>query len=161
MELSISNAKISWLQNQLQKASLAENEAFVFLKADNNGEVITYSAFCEALHQVNLVGQPYGLSFQETNDLWKQADVDGDGVVNYEEFKRMWNSTCSEQIDDTFNDNMETSTEHAEEEVVGFTVKYACLFPREVEKGLWPENYSLSDHAPLSVVFSPVRMQAS
>lgn len=74
----------------------------------------------------------------------------------------MWNSTCSEQIDDTFSDNMETSKEHAEEEeVVGFTVKYAFLFPREVEKGLWPENYSLSDHAPLSVVFSPVRLQGS
>lgn len=113
MELSISNAKISWLQNELQKASLPENDAFAFLKADNNGDVITYSAFCEALHQVfkyqplsldllatmnikndfafivqvNLVGQPYGLSFQETNDLWKQADVDGNGVVNYEEFK--------------------------------------------------------------------------
>ncbi|XP_031251168.1 uncharacterized calcium-binding protein At1g02270-like [Pistacia vera] len=161
LKTSWAEAVFGTIKNQLQKASLAENEAFVFLKADNNGEVITYSAFCEALHQVNLVGQPYGLSFQETYDLWKQADVDGDGVVNYEEFKRMWNSTCSEQIDDTFNDNMETSTEHAEEVVVGFTVKYAFLFPREVEKGLWPENYSLSDHAPLSVVFSPVRMQAS
>lgn len=39
------------------------------------------------LIQVNLVGQPYGLSCQETNDLWKQADIDGNGVVSYEEFK--------------------------------------------------------------------------
>lgn len=37
--------------------------------------------------QVNLAGLPYGLSFQETDDLWAQADVDGNGVVNYEEFK--------------------------------------------------------------------------
>ena len=31
----------------------------------------------------------------------------------------------------------------------------------EAEKGLWPENYSLSDHARLAVVFSPVRMHSS
>eukprot|EP00268_Persea_americana_P001727 TRINITY_DN10521_c5_g1_i1.p1 TRINITY_DN10521_c5_g1~~TRINITY_DN10521_c5_g1_i1.p1 ORF type:complete len:123 (+),score=28.28 TRINITY_DN10521_c5_g1_i1:329-697(+) len=36
-----------------------------------------------------------------------------------------------------------------------FNVKNAVLFPSEVEKGLWPENYSLSDHARLTVVFSP------
>lgn len=40
----------------------------------------------------------------------------------------------------------------------GFDVKDAVLFPPEVEKGMWPENYSLSDHAPLTVVFSPVLM---
>lgn len=45
-----------------------------------------------------------------------------------------------------------------EEQIVGFSVKNAVLFPTEAEKGLWPENYSLSDHARLTVVFSPVRM---
>lgn len=44
---------------------------------------------------------------------------------------------------------------------IGFDVKNAVLFPPEVEKGLWPENYSLSDHAPLTVVFSPRRMPCS
>lgn len=48
----ISNAEISWFQCQLQKDSLAENDAFAFFKADNNGDVITHSAFCEALRQV-------------------------------------------------------------------------------------------------------------
>lgn len=46
-------------------------------------------------------------------------------------------------------------------ETVGLKVKNAVLFPPEVEKGMWPENYSLSDHASLSVVFSPVRMLCS
>ncbi|KAH9731158.1 putative calcium-binding protein [Citrus sinensis] len=147
---------------QLQKASLAENDAFAFFKADNNGDVITHSAFCEALRQVNLAGLPYGLSFQETDDLWAQADVDGNGVVNYEEFKqRMWNLSCSAQIENNCNDNMEDSKDCSEKEILGFAVKDAFLFPSEVEKGKWPENYSLSDHAPLSVVFSPVRMQSS
>lgn len=43
-------------------------------------------------------------------------------------------------------------------ETIGLAVKTAVLFPPEVEKGMWPENYSLSDHAPLTVIFSPVRI---
>lgn len=39
------------------------------------------------LIQVNLIGLPYGLSSQETEDLWMQADINGNGVVGYEEFK--------------------------------------------------------------------------
>ncbi|XP_044501311.1 uncharacterized calcium-binding protein At1g02270-like isoform X2 [Mangifera indica] len=161
LKTSWAEAVFSIIKSQLQKASLAENDALASLKADDNGDVISYSAFCEALHQqANLNVQPYRLSFQEADDLWKLADVDGNGVVNHEELK-MWNSTCSEQIEDSFNDNMETSEDCREQEVVGFRVKNACLFPPEVEKGFWPENYSLSDHARLSVVFSPVSLQVS
>lgn len=40
-------------------------------------------------------------------------------------------------------------------------MKNAVLFPREVESGTWPEDYSLSDHARLTVLFSPVRMKCS
>ncbi|WRX22294.1 Cyclin, partial [Theobroma cacao] len=86
--------KISWaeaafgiIKYQFQKASLAENDAFSFLSADNNGNYITYSAFCKALRQVNLTGFSLRLSFQETKDLWVQADIDGNGVLDYEEFK--------------------------------------------------------------------------
>ncbi|XWS31949.1 hypothetical protein CRYUN_Cryun23aG0119300 [Craigia yunnanensis] len=50
--------KISWaeaafgiIKYQLQKALLTENDAFAFLRADNNGNYITYSAFCDALRQ--------------------------------------------------------------------------------------------------------------
>lgn len=39
--------------------------------------------------------------------------------------------------------------------------KNAVLFPPEVEKGRWPEDYSLSDHARLTVVFSLIRMLCS
>lgn len=46
--------------------------------------------------QVNLIGLPFGLSFQETKDLWAQADINEDGIVDYEEFKvsltaKLWN----------------------------------------------------------------------
>ena len=92
---------------------MAENDAFAFLKADNSGNYITYSAFCDALRQVlfihfldiisimgvvkfspflnhlqvNLTGLSHGLSFQEIKDLWVQADIDGNGVLDYEELK--------------------------------------------------------------------------
>ena len=41
---------------------------------------------CFLLFQVNLIGIQCGLSFQEAWDLWIQADIDGNGVVDYEEF---------------------------------------------------------------------------
>ncbi|GAV67405.1 Exo_endo_phos domain-containing protein [Cephalotus follicularis] len=163
--------KMSWAEGvfgiikyQLQKTSLAENDEFAFLKADDHNEFITYAAFCEALGEVKLIGLPYGLSFQEIDDLWVQADSNGDGVVKYEEFKqKIWSATCPEQTEENFKDgiNDKDSEVVAEDEAIGFKVKNAVLFPREVEKGMWPENYSLSDHARLTVVFSPVRMQCS
>lgn len=39
------------------------------------------------IFQVNLIGHPSGLGFQETRDLWIQADTDANGVLDYEEFK--------------------------------------------------------------------------
>lgn len=44
-------------QRQLRKASMAENDAFAFLKGDSHGDFITSSAFCEALHQVRSISQ--------------------------------------------------------------------------------------------------------
>lgn len=93
---------------------MTEIDAFAFLKGENFGDYIAYPAFCEALHQVRflgiaackikqfckkvnvtylgflqvgLAGIPNGLSFQDMRDLWTQADIDGNGVVDYEEFK--------------------------------------------------------------------------
>lgn len=93
---------------------MAENDAFALLKADNLGDFITHSSFCEALCQVlcngcfsisgikfsgkiislysivmqiNLIEHPHGLSFQETEDLWIQADNDGNGIIDYEKFQ--------------------------------------------------------------------------
>lgn len=43
--------------------------------------------------------------------------------------------------------------ENLQEATIRFHVKTAFLFPPEVERGMWPENYVLSDHAPLTVVF--------
>lgn len=39
-------------QYQLRRASLTEEDAFAFLKADSSDDYISYSDFCEALRQV-------------------------------------------------------------------------------------------------------------
>lgn len=39
-------------QYQLRRASLTEHDAYAFLKADSDGDYITYTGFCEALRQV-------------------------------------------------------------------------------------------------------------
>lgn len=36
--------------------------------------------------QLNLIGHCHGLSVEETKDLWVQADIDGNGVLDYKEF---------------------------------------------------------------------------
>lgn len=43
--------------------------------------------YCLVYPQLNLIGNCYGLSVKETNDLWVQADIDGNGVIDYNEFK--------------------------------------------------------------------------
>ncbi|XP_023771842.1 uncharacterized calcium-binding protein At1g02270 isoform X2 [Lactuca sativa] len=134
------------------RASLTEaDDAFAFLKAEPEADYITYSGFCEALRKLNFIGHPYGLSKEETKELWVQADPDGNGVVDYKEFQRVWNPTstrCEEED--------EEEEEEEEEAVLGYSVKNAVLYPTEAEKGMWPDDYSLSDHARLTVAFSPV-----
>ncbi|KAJ0551848.1 putative EF-hand domain, endonuclease/exonuclease/phosphatase, EF-hand domain pair [Helianthus annuus] len=143
LKTSWSDAVFGLFKYHVRRASLTEEDAFAFLKADNDGDGITYSGFCEALRQLNFIGHPNGLSKEETKDLWDQADIDGNGIVDYTEFQ-IWNPTRWDQA--------------VTEEDIGYRVKHAVLYPREAEKGLWPDDYSLSDHARLTVVFSPTRL---
>nr|XP_043617441.1 uncharacterized calcium-binding protein At1g02270 isoform X2 [Erigeron canadensis] len=153
---SWSDAVFGLFKYHVSRASLTDENAFAFLKAVSDGDHITYSGFCEALRQLNLIGQKYGLNEEETKDLWSQADLDGNGVLDYKEFQqRIWNY----QIEDMTRDQEDNANEtHL---TLGLGVKNAELFPTETENGSWPEDYSLSDHASLTVVFSPVRMTCS
>ncbi|GMP75945.1 hypothetical protein CsSME_00032851 [Camellia sinensis var. sinensis] len=84
--------------------------------------------------------------------------MDGNGVLDFKEFQqRIWHPTWSEERDGICNEVWEDAVDNMEQ-TIGFSVKNAVHFPTEVEKGMWPEDYSLSDHARLTVVFSPVRM---
>lgn len=159
LKTSWSEAVFGMFKYLVRRASLTEEDAFALLKADNDSDCITYSGFCEALRQLNLTGHCYGLNDEETKDLWVQADIDGNGALDYKEFQqRIWNPTRSEQKDDGILDD---DHKGGKEQTIGFSVENAVLFPPEVEKGMWPENYSLSDHARLTVVFSPIRMPCS
>lgn len=42
---------------------------------------------CCVILQLNLTGHKHGLADEETKDLWVQADIDGNGVVDYKEFQ--------------------------------------------------------------------------
>ncbi|KAL6842381.1 hypothetical protein ACP4OV_027808 [Aristida adscensionis] len=145
----------------LQVALLSEQNAFALLKADSPDDHITYSSFCQALCQLGMV-HPDRLNLEEVEGLWGELDCDGDGVIDYKEFQRcIWNPKfCIQEEDDAEINIADGSLEAFEpnDGAFGFTVKEAVLFPPEVEKGMWPENYNLSDHAPLTVVFSPTTM---
>ncbi|XP_076941879.1 putative calcium-binding protein At1g02270 [Bidens hawaiensis] len=149
LKTSWSDAVFRLFKYHVRRASLTEEDAFALLKANSDGNGITYSGFCEALHQLNFIGHPNGLSDEETKDLWVQADIDGNGVIDYKEFQQqIWNppTRCEQTV--------------TEEDLIGYRVKNAVLYPSEAEKGMWPDDYSLSDHARLTVVFSPaVRMR--
>ncbi|KAK8656153.1 hypothetical protein V6N13_108711 [Hibiscus sabdariffa] len=141
LKTSWTEAVFGMFKNQLRKASLTEDDAFAFLKADSDGDYITYSGFCEALRQFNIIGHRHGLSVEETKDLWVQADIDGNGVVDYKEFqKRFWKPTWSEPRDGDGKEGQDRGHKVGEkhtrkEQAIGFSVKNAVLFPPEVEKG--------------------------
>lgn len=73
--------------------------------------------------------------------------------------QRIWNAYSGQEEKE--NEGVRGESIFGTEQTIGFSIKNAVLFPTEVEKGLWPEDYSLSDHARLTVVFSPVRMPRS
>ncbi|KAK9070546.1 hypothetical protein SSX86_010948 [Deinandra increscens subsp. villosa] len=157
LRTSWSDAVFGLFKYQVRRASLIEEDAFAFLKAVSNGDHITYTGFCEALRQLNLIGQVYGLGEEEIQDLWLQADIDGNGVLDYKEFlQRIWNPMWSYQTE-----NPSLDQEDSSRVTIGLDVTNAELFPAETENGCWPEDYSLSDHASLTAVFSPVRMASS
>jgi len=81
--------------------------------------------------------------------------------------QRIWNSTYMEEQQQYSEDIMKDlslevpNSSQPKELTVEFVVKTAELFPPEAAQGTWPENYSLSDHAPLTVVFSPRRLASN
>ncbi|XP_054782991.1 uncharacterized calcium-binding protein At1g02270-like isoform X2 [Prosopis cineraria] len=162
LKTSWAEALFSIIKCQLRKASLSEDDAFAFLKGDNCNDFVTFCSFSDALRQVKLIGVPHGLCFQELKDLWAEADIDGRGVLDFEKFKKIWNSTWSDNmLESHSNGCLEDGNTESDDKAMGFKVKKAVLFPHEVEKGLWPDDYSLSDHACLTVDFSPARMHCS
>ncbi|KAI0488371.1 hypothetical protein KFK09_028201 [Dendrobium nobile] len=124
----------------IRQAALAEVNSFAFLKGDNPADSITFASFCQALRRLGLSGHPNGLVPKILKICGsKQMEPDQESM----EVSKSSQCVC------------------AKNQAFGFNVENAALFPPEVEKGMWPENYTLSDHSPLTVVFSPVKVSCS
>ncbi|BBG98451.1 Calcium-binding endonuclease/exonuclease/phosphatase family [Prunus dulcis] len=138
LKTSWSEAVFGMFKYLLRKASLTEDDAFAFLKADNPGDYITYSGFCEALRQLNMTGHCHGLSLEETKDLWVQADIDGNGILDYAEFQqRIWNPTGSEQRDESGNDCDSGSKGNQNKQLVSVSkMRFSSLLKWRKERGL-------------------------
>ncbi|GMP99084.1 hypothetical protein CsSME_00046708 [Camellia sinensis var. sinensis] len=127
---------------------------------------ITYSQFSQALAELGLSGHPqHSLGTEDIKDLWEHIDTDGDGVIDLLDFVRVWNRCSFVQENEENGENRERTKKMLDAVTIATTIRFivskAMFYPPEVARGMWPENYSLSDHAQLTVVFSPVQLSCS
>ncbi|KAJ4970916.1 hypothetical protein NE237_004015 [Protea cynaroides] len=133
----------------------------------DHGSYITYSQFLHAFSQLGLTSHPFNiLSAEEVKELWDHVDTNGDGVIEFSllNLQSAGNSQAFSQQKRSSDEPKHRGTRGImsnNSTTIGFKIKNAVLFPPEVKEGLWPENYSLSDHAHLTVEFSPVTMQST
>lgn len=158
LKTSWNEAVFGIVKSKLCEAGLKDREAFCCCKSENSSvDYVTFSDFSEALRQLIR-----GLSTKEIEDLWPANDTDRNGLVDYEEFQRVLNPTEQSAtpvyIRQSAAEQLVEIDRNRQESAFGFDVKKAFLFPPEVERGIWPDNYVLSDHAPLTVEFAPVRL---
>ncbi|KAJ4979578.1 hypothetical protein NE237_010358 [Protea cynaroides] len=128
----------------------------------DNGSSITYAQFLQTSSQLGLTSDPFNVvSTEEMKELWNHVDINGDGKIEYSTLDRTWNPQTFSQQKESSEESKERGTQAivSTATTIGFKIKNAVLFPPEVEKGQWPENYVLSDHAHLTVEFSPITIQ--
>eukprot|EP00252_Welwitschia_mirabilis_P013149 TRINITY_DN2902_c0_g1_i7.p1 TRINITY_DN2902_c0_g1~~TRINITY_DN2902_c0_g1_i7.p1 ORF type:complete len:533 (+),score=77.80 TRINITY_DN2902_c0_g1_i7:203-1801(+) len=200
------------IKSKLKEAGLNESDAFYFFQPDNKiSNYVTLKDFRKGLKQLGLTEQLIeGLTNAEIQDLMFVADLDGNGVIDNQEFQKMMiahlfkgsNSSEGRQrtsvsmnpesfpkkthysslsfehenplfLSQKITSNTEESLYPTDEEQdlqniyftqkpeIVFDVKEASLFPPEAGRGIWPEDYGISDHALLSVVLSPRSRQGT
>ncbi|KAH7295943.1 hypothetical protein KP509_26G000700 [Ceratopteris richardii] len=155
---------------------------FATIKMQGNTDVITVEEFQHGLKQLELTESAEacsaGLSRTEIDELIEVIDTDRNGVIDYDEFEAFLGedtalvslrepiagihsdgsigttkeSSQSGQLSGVHGDHMQIRSREFHRGR-RFTVKDASLFPPEVEGGVWPEEYSLSDHAAVTVTF--------
>ncbi|KAL5710491.1 poly(A)-specific ribonuclease [Ranunculus cassubicifolius] len=161
---SFMEAVLGNIKNHLSKTSI-ESTGHLQLKTKfTYSSHITYNQFCQALVELGLTSEFHdGLSAEKIKDMWDYVDTDGDGVIDLAHFDIVLNSPSYQQRDDDSNEDTDIQRETWPDKsristTLGFDVKNAVLFPPEVEQGNWPESYSLSDHAHLTVAFAPTML---
>lgn len=156
LKYSFMEAVLGNMRNLLHKVSTEDANAMHFFKSDGNH--ITYSQFSQSLKELGLCKHE-SLSDEDIKELWKYLDTDGDGVVDLSDLSKAESLHLQEEENGIQSEEMLTASTFLK--TIGFSVKKAMFFPPEVENGMWPENYSLSDHAQLTVEFSLVKMGGS
>ncbi|CAI5478001.1 unnamed protein product [Closterium sp. Yama58-4] len=155
-----------------------DEEAWRYYDSDEEGmerqecciTAFTIEDFQLAVAQLGLTGDnSIGLTEVEVAELMQGADTDGDGWVDFNEFQDMfqqptWDSreTAGAAGAGEFTGVLAGDRQGAEGveecEIEGsngglsLAVLKASLFPPEMEEGRWPEDYTLSDHAVLTVI---------
>merc|ERR1711935_459948 len=81
---STSNPKTSTMADQLTEEQIAEfKEAFSLFDKDGNG----FISAAELRHVMTNLGEK--LTDEEVDEMIREADIDGDGQINYEEFVKV------------------------------------------------------------------------
>eukprot|EP00850_Spirogloea_muscicola_P023748 SM000385S14626 [mRNA] locus=s385:9644:13834:- [translate_table: standard] len=170
-------AVFGMIKAKLKEFGLNQRAAFEFFMEDGSDgdDRVTLKDFQAAMDKLGLTSsESVGLTRKEIVELMDSADTDGNGYIDYEEFKavesRMRESIleCDRQLavrhkledciaaglarDLSLENGMEDGHSHG----FSFAVKEAHFYPPETELGKWPDNFTLSDHAPLTAVFQAV-----
>ncbi|CAI5982955.1 unnamed protein product [Closterium sp. NIES-65] len=178
---------------QMIKAKLGEagmeeeRQAFDFFRSDSEagaeeqGEVaehVTVEQFNYAMDQLGLTGEgTVGLTRAEIEELVQCVDTDGNGVIDYDEFKTLLLAPSMEEtyarikqatgiVEQPWPSNPPAPASTASPAPPASTeqpdsassrdlvVCAAQLQPAAMAQGVWPDDYSISDHAILTAAFS-------
>ncbi|CAI7870268.1 unnamed protein product [Closterium sp. NIES-53] len=178
---------------QMIKAKLGEagmeeeRQAFDFFRSDSEageeeqGEVaehVTVEQFNYAMDQLGLTGEgTVGLTRAEIEELVQCVDTDGNGVIDYDEFKTLLLAPSMEEtyarikqatgiVESPWPSTPPPSASAASPAAPASTVQGesssspdlvvcgAQLLPDPMAHGVWPDDYSISDHAILTATFT-------
>lgn len=176
-------AVLGTIKAKLGQMGLKGKDAFGFFLSEDNSSVVTLQEFEQGLQQLGLSESctnacSEGLTKTEIEKLMQVVDMDGNGVIDYDEFEALLavegcdlvsprgavgiSNVYYDALSDTVEEVKQTEKKLKINEPTlcnlkrqhSFHIKEAFLFPPEVEVGVWPEEYSLSDHAALTVRFT-------
>lgn len=179
-------AVLGTIKAKLSQIGLKGKDAFCFFLSEGNRSVMTLQEFEQGLQQLGLAESctdacSEGLTKAEIEQLMQVVDINGNGVIDYDEFEALLAVEGSDLVSpreavgisnlyyDALSDTVEEVMPTLQTEKLlkindptlcnlkrrhSFNIKEAFLFPPEVEVGVWPEEYSLSDHAALTVRFT-------
>eukprot|EP00250_Pteridium_aquilinum_P019200 c24340_g2_i1 orf=12-1574(+) len=174
-------AVLSIIKAKLSEAGISEKEIFGNVQPKENGRKLSLHEFQKRLHQLGLTGKcSESLTGEEIKELMQILYVDAKDLIDHSAELEVTLPLPTASISNdrmplsrrasTFKDNMRPArpskdasnanalNKYTSEKAAGFIVQDASLFPPEVERGSWPEDYLLSDHAPLTAVFKPKRV---